>query len=145
MFRSAKQAVHADYRSVTSHSYGHYIWILRNLVDDGRVKSEKLQIQIDCKERQYNVVSRHEFSWFKSFRRGVFASQRPYVFLSLDSGCGRNLTYSCRTSSFGKNSTSQPFGSRGRLPCFRGLTHLPFCQTPRNSAFQSQGRLAAMS
>jgi hypothetical protein len=54
--------VHADYRSVTSDSYGHYIWILRNLADDGRVKSEKEQLQIACKVRQYNVVSRHEFS-----------------------------------------------------------------------------------
>ena len=62
IFRSAKQTVHADYRSVTSDSYGHYIWILRNLADDGRVKSEKAQLQIACKERQYNVVSRHEFS-----------------------------------------------------------------------------------
>ena len=62
IFRSAKQTVHADYRSVTSDSYGHYIWIIRNLADDGRVKSEKEQLQIACKERQYNVVSRHEFS-----------------------------------------------------------------------------------
>ena len=62
IFRSSKQTVHADYRSVTSDSYGHYIWILRNLADDGRVKSEKAQLQIACKERQYNVVSRHEFS-----------------------------------------------------------------------------------
>ena len=62
IFRSAKQTVHADYRSVTSDTYGHYIWILRNLADDGSVKSEKAQLQIACKERQYNVVSRHEFS-----------------------------------------------------------------------------------
>jgi hypothetical protein len=62
IFKSAKQTVHADYRSVTSDSYGHYIWILRNLADDSRVKSEKAQLQIACKERQYNVVSRHEFS-----------------------------------------------------------------------------------
>ena len=62
IFRSAKQTVHADYRSVTSDSYGHHIWIIRNLADDGRVKSEKEQLQIACKERQYNVVSRHEFS-----------------------------------------------------------------------------------
>jgi hypothetical protein len=62
IFRSAKQTVHADYRSVTSDSNGHYIWILRNLADDSRVKSEKAQLQIACKERQYNVVSRHEFS-----------------------------------------------------------------------------------
>lgn len=62
IFRSPNQTVHADYRSVTSDSYGHYIWILRNLADDGRVKSEKAQLQIACKERQYNVVSRHEFS-----------------------------------------------------------------------------------
>jgi hypothetical protein len=62
IFSSAKQTVHADYRSVTSDSYGHYVWILRNLADDGRVKSEKAQLQIACKERQYNVVSRHEFS-----------------------------------------------------------------------------------
>jgi len=60
--RSAKQTVHADYRSVTSDSYGHYIWILRNLADDGRVKSEKERLQIACNELQYNVVSRHEFS-----------------------------------------------------------------------------------
>ena len=45
----------------------------------------------------------------------AFAYQRPYIFLSLDSGCGRNLTYSCRTSSFGKSSTSTAFGYRGRL------------------------------
>lgn len=62
IFRSARQTVHADYRSVTRDSYCHYIWILRNLADDGRVKSEKAQLQIACKERQYNVVSRHEFS-----------------------------------------------------------------------------------
>ena len=62
IFRSAKQTVHADYRSVTSDSYSHYIWIVRNLADDGRVKSAKEQLQIACKERQYNVVSRHEFS-----------------------------------------------------------------------------------
>ena len=62
IFRSAKQTVHADYRSVTTDSYGHYIWIIRNWADDGRVKSEKEQLQIACKERQYNVVSRHEFS-----------------------------------------------------------------------------------
>lgn len=62
IFRSAKQTVHADHLSVTSDSYGHYIWILRNLADDGRVKSQKEQLQIACNERQYNVVSRHEFS-----------------------------------------------------------------------------------
>ena len=62
IFRRAKQTVHADFRSVTRDSSGHYVWILRNLADDGRVKSEKEQLQIACKERQYNVVSRHEFS-----------------------------------------------------------------------------------
>jgi len=60
--RSAKQTVHADYRSVTSDSYGRYIWIIRNLAVDSSVKSVKEQLQIACKERKYNVVSRHEFS-----------------------------------------------------------------------------------
>jgi hypothetical protein len=32
------------------------------LADNGRVKSAKEQLQIACKERKYNVVSRHEFS-----------------------------------------------------------------------------------
>jgi len=62
IFRGTKQTVHADYRSVTSDSYGHYIWIIRNLAVDSSVKSVKEQLQIVCKERQYNVVSRHEFS-----------------------------------------------------------------------------------
>lgn len=66
IFTSATQTVHADYRSVKSDSYGQYIWILRNLADGGRVKSDKLQLQIACKERQYNVVSRHEFNGFNA-------------------------------------------------------------------------------
>jgi len=62
IFRDDKQTVHADYRGVTSDAYGRYIWILRNFTGDGRIKSEKSQLQIACKDRQYNVVSRHEFS-----------------------------------------------------------------------------------
>lgn len=62
IFRDDKQTVHADYRGVTSDAYGRYIWILRNFIGDGRIKSEKSQLQIACKEQQYNVVSRHEFS-----------------------------------------------------------------------------------
>jgi hypothetical protein len=62
VFKDGKQTVHVDYRSVTSDSHGKYIWILRNFAEDGRIKSEKAHLQIACKERRYNVVSRHEFS-----------------------------------------------------------------------------------
>jgi hypothetical protein len=62
VFRDGKQTVLADYRSLTSDSHGQYIWTLRNFADDSGVKSKKEQLQIACKERQYNVVSRHEFS-----------------------------------------------------------------------------------
>jgi hypothetical protein len=62
VFRDGKQTVHANYLGVTSDSHGQYIWILRNFADDSGVKSKKEQLQIACKERQYNVVSHHEFS-----------------------------------------------------------------------------------
>ena len=62
VFRDGKQTVHANYLGVTSDSHGQYIWILRNFAEDSVVKSKKEQLQIACKERQYNVVSRHEFS-----------------------------------------------------------------------------------
>lgn len=53
--------MHANYLGVTSDSHGQYVWVLRNFADDSGVKSKKEQLQIACKERQYNVVSRHEF------------------------------------------------------------------------------------
>ena len=62
VFRDGKQTVFADYRGVTSDSHGQYIWTIRNFADESGVKSKKEQLQIACKERQYNVVSRHEFS-----------------------------------------------------------------------------------
>jgi hypothetical protein len=62
IFRDDKQTVHADYRGATSDAHGRYIWVLRNFIGDGRIKSEKSHLQIACKEQQYNVVSRHEFS-----------------------------------------------------------------------------------
>ncbi len=88
IFRDDKQTVLADYRGVRSDAHGRYIWILRNFADDARIKSEKAQLQIACEERQYNVLSRHEFSGMDA--RGdaissVNLSERgQYKWLSMD-------------------------------------------------------------
>jgi hypothetical protein len=99
VFRDDKQTVHADYRGVTSDAHGRYIWILRNFTGDGRIKSEKSQLQIACKDRQYNVVSRHEFSEINAggdVISSVNLSERgSYTWLSTTSDVERLLPGVC--------------------------------------------------
>jgi len=98
--RSAKQTVHADYRSVTSDSYGRYIWIIRNLAVDSSVKSVKEQLQIACKERKYNVVSRHEFSGMDASGDAIssvnLSERDPYQWLSMKPDIKGLVPVSCR-------------------------------------------------
>ncbi len=100
IFRDDKQTVHADYLGVTSDAYGRYIWILRNFANEGRIKSEKAQLQIACNERQYNVVSLHEFTQIDAMGDAVssvnFSERGHYTWLLTTPDIERLLPVVCR-------------------------------------------------